>query len=46
MPKRERGRIQEQILREITAGVDDAGAVDYKRAGRLVAARLSRLSRR
>jgi kynurenine 3-monooxygenase len=42
----ERGRIQEQILREITVGVDDAGAVDYNRAGRLVAARLSRLPRR
>jgi kynurenine 3-monooxygenase len=32
-----RGRIQEEILQSLTAGIDDAGAVDYDRAGRMIA---------
>jgi kynurenine 3-monooxygenase len=39
----QRGRIQEAILEELTAGLDHHGAVDYHRAGRLVAERLERL---
>ena len=38
-----RGRIQAQILLEITAGIDDAAAVDYHRAGRLIDRRLTPL---
>jgi kynurenine 3-monooxygenase len=38
-----RGRIQEEILAELTAGIKDAAAVDYARAGRLIAARLEPL---
>jgi kynurenine 3-monooxygenase len=40
-----RGRIQEQILRSLTSGIEDAGAVDYGLAGRLIAARLDPLPR-
>lgn len=36
----QRGRVQEQILCELTAGIDDAAAVDYDRAGRLIRRRL------
>ena len=42
----ERGRIQERILEELTAGIDDASAVDYSRAGRLIEARLAPLPAR
>ena len=38
-----RGQIQEQILQELTAGIDDPAAVDYDRAGRLIEKRLSPL---
>ena len=38
-----RGRIQEEILRSLTSGIDDAGAVDYRLAARLIAARLDPL---
>jgi kynurenine 3-monooxygenase len=38
-----RGRIQDEILRSLTAGIDDAGAVDYDRGARLVAERLDPL---
>ncbi|MFU8820419.1 MAG: FAD-dependent oxidoreductase [Gammaproteobacteria bacterium] len=38
-----RGRIQEEILAQLTAGIDDAAAVDYRRAGRMIAARLAPL---
>jgi kynurenine 3-monooxygenase len=38
-----RGRVQEQILQELTAGIDDAAAVDYARAGRLIERRLTPL---
>ena len=31
-----RGRIQEEILQSLTAGIDDAAAVDYDRAGRMI----------
>ena len=40
-----RGRIQAEILQELTAGIDDGAAVDYDRAGRLITARLEPLSR-
>lgn len=36
----QRGRIQQQILLEITDGIDDAAAVDYDRAGRMIESRL------
>jgi kynurenine 3-monooxygenase len=39
----QRGRIQEQILQELTAGIDDPAAVDYDRAGRLIEQRLAPL---
>jgi kynurenine 3-monooxygenase len=38
-----RGRIQQDILDSLTAGIDDPGAVDYERAGRLIAERLEPL---
>ena len=38
-----RGRIQQELLAELTRGLDDAAAVDYDRAGRLIAARLDPL---
>lgn len=38
-----RGLIQEQILQELTVGIDDAAAVDYDRAGRLIDERLAPL---
>jgi kynurenine 3-monooxygenase len=38
-----RGRIQHEILVSLTAGLDDAAAIDYGRAGRLIAARLKTL---
>lgn len=38
-----RGRIQENLLRELTAGLDNAADVDYDRAGKLIAARLDPL---
>jgi kynurenine 3-monooxygenase len=38
-----RGRIQEGILKALTAGVDDAGGVDYARAGRMITDRLEPL---
>lgn len=38
-----RGRIQEEILLQLTADLDDAAAVDYQRAGRMIAERLSPL---
>jgi kynurenine 3-monooxygenase len=38
-----RGRIQDEILRSLTSGIDDAGAVDYRLAARLIAARLDPL---
>jgi len=38
-----RGRIQETLLLELTAGLDNAAAVDYDRAGQLIAARLDPL---
>jgi kynurenine 3-monooxygenase len=41
-----RGRIQEEILRSLTDGLDDAGGVDYGRAGRLIATRLELLPAR
>jgi kynurenine 3-monooxygenase len=40
-----RGRIQEEILAQLTAGLDDGAAVDYARAGRLITARLEPLPR-
>ncbi|MFU8895279.1 MAG: FAD-dependent oxidoreductase [Gammaproteobacteria bacterium] len=39
----QRGRIQEEILLELTVGIDDAAAVDYARAGRMVATLLEPL---
>ncbi len=39
----QRGWIQEQILQELTVGIDDAAAVDYHRAGRLIEKRLALL---
>jgi len=38
-----RGRIQEEILRQLTDGVDDVGAIDFALAGRMIAARLEPL---
>jgi len=38
-----RGRIQEELLGELTIGIDDAAAVDYDRAGRLIEERLALL---
>ena len=40
-----RGRIQAEILRALTAGIDDGAAVDYDRAGRLITTRLEPLPR-
>ena len=39
----ERGRIQQEILLALTAGIDDPAAVDYDRAGRLIATLLKPL---
>jgi kynurenine 3-monooxygenase len=39
----QRGRIQEHILQELTAGIDDPAAVDYDHAGRLIEQRLASL---
>jgi kynurenine 3-monooxygenase len=39
----QRGRIQEEILRQLTAGIDDLGAVDFGLAGRMISARLAPL---
>lgn len=41
----QRGRIQEEILAQLTAGLDDGAAVDYDRARRLITARLEPLPR-
>jgi kynurenine 3-monooxygenase len=41
----QRGRIQDEILEVLTAGIDDPAAVDYARAGRLIAQRLRPLPR-
>lgn len=38
-----RGRIQAALLAELTDGIDNAAAVDYDRAGKLIAARLESL---
>jgi kynurenine 3-monooxygenase len=38
-----RGKIQEEILLALTSGLDDAAAVDYRRAGRLIGDRLEPL---
>jgi kynurenine 3-monooxygenase len=38
-----RGRIQEEILCQLTAGIDDLGAVDFELAGRMISARLAPL---
>lgn len=38
-----RGRIQHQVLLQLTAGIDDPAAVDYALAGRLIAERLDPL---
>ncbi len=39
----QRGRIQEEILEALTAGIDDPAAVDYAQAARMVAAQLEPL---